>query len=137
MPPTESFAQFDRYVKSVTLRAIGLAAGLALASLAWRPAGAPVALGIALGGGAGIVSFRRRARSLIRFANADEGRRKAILIRGRMESYLVAAVALALAFSLEGVHTWAAVASLFIANAVVVFTASRPSDAEGEFPNGQ
>ena len=127
MPAPRPPVDFDGYVRDVIRRSCWLAAGLVLASLAWQPGGTSVALGIALGAACSIIAFLRRAQNLVRFINADSPRQKGILMRGRMESYLTIAVAIALAASLEPVHTWAAVASVFTANAVVVFTASRSS----------
>lgn len=120
MPGTESLAEFDGYVRDVTRRTAWLAAGLTLASLALCRSGMSVALGIALGSAFSIVKFRRRAWGLAKAVNAPEGQQARILIRGRMESFLMAAVAVALAFSLDCVHNWAAVLGLFLANIVVV-----------------
>ncbi len=127
MPQAASHAEFDAYVREVTRRALWVSIALALGSLVWTQAGQPVALGIALGAACSIARFRRRAYYLIRFANADDGEQKRILVRGRVESFLLAAVAIALAFSLEQVQNLAAFLSLFIVNVIVIVTTAASS----------
>ena len=125
MPADNASADLRHYARDITRRTCLLAGALVLASMAMPWAGKSVAFGIALGAAFGIAKLWRRTQNLERFARGTAAQQTGILVRGRLESYLWAAVAIALAFTLDGVHTWAAVASLFLVNIVMVATASR------------
>ncbi len=125
MSETCTAGEFERYVGGVMRRTACLAGGLALAALAFGQAGAPAAWGLLLGAGFSLMRFWRRAQNLRRFADAPDDQGGAILLRGRMEAFLLAAFALALAFALPGVNWIAAAGGLFLTNVVVIATAGR------------
>lgn len=119
--------EFARYVRRVTRWSLAIAVVLVLSSLLWLEGRTEVPVGIALGSAFSVLKFNRRVGHLLKFAHSADGREQALLVRGRFESYLLAAVALALAFAWDGADTLAAVLSLFLTNVVVVVTAWMPS----------
>ena len=129
MSVAESIAELEVYVRDVTRRALWVAAGLGAASFAFTPGDPSLAWGVLLGSSFSIFRFRLRARDLMRFAVTTESQGKRTLVKGGITAYLLAAVALSLAFVCDGVNTWAAVISLFLVNVIVIFTASQSSVA--------
>lgn len=129
MSATESIAELEIYVRDVTRRALWIAAGLSAAGLAYTPRDPSLAWGVLLGSSFSIFRFRLRAKDLMRFAVTTESHGKRTLVKGGITAYLLAAVALSLAFVCDGVNTWAAVFSLFLVNVIMIFTAAQSSVA--------
>ena len=127
MSATDSIAELEVYVRAVTRQALWVAAGLCAASFAFTPRDPSLAWGVLLGSSFSIIRFRLRARDLMRLAVTTERQGKRTLVKGSITAYLLSAIAISLAFVCDGVSTWAAVASLFLVNVIVVLTASQSS----------
>lgn len=123
MSDTGSLGELGRYVSDVTRRVLWIAAGLSAACLGFRPDDPSLALGVVLGSAFSIIRFRVRASNLTKFAEAAPGQQKRTLIRGHMVAYVLAGIAIGIAVASVHVHTVAAIASLFLVNAVVIVMA--------------
>ena len=132
MSDTRPGEELTHYVKRVTRWTVLIALGVIAVALLWQQGDMAIPWGVLLGSFFGILKFRLRARNLLRFARAAEGQGRRVLMQGRAVSYLLAAVAIALAFACDRVNTWAVVLSLFLVNVIVIFTASQPPTPSGD-----
>jgi hypothetical protein len=80
-----------------------------------------ISAGLALGGGWSIAKLWLRARRLQKTTNdKDVGSNVRYTLTGNFMLYVLTAVVLATAFAVDGINRWAAVAGLFVTNAVMV-----------------
>ena len=134
MSQPQSIDELTAYVSDITRRSLWIAVGLALGSVAIGQGELSLLWGVLLGAGFSIVKFRVRVCNLVKFASVAAEERVGVLIRGRIASYLLAAVAIALACAFEQIHTVAAIVSLFLVNAVVVLAARKSFPVDANLP---
>lgn len=111
--------EFLRYRDRVMIVSAVLVAAAALLSA--QNARFDIAFGVALGGAWSVAKLWLRAGRLVRGAgDKDAGRNVRYALAGSFTLYAITAAVLGAAFAVNGINRWAAVAGLFVTNAVMI-----------------